>query len=872
MTLVRKLTGIITGCVLVTSIGVGVASYMVAYQDLRKKSEQELHALQQDRQDAIERYLTSLKEDLIAQSQSPFIARSIIDFQKAWQKIPASSPGQALQTAYIDQNPHAIGEKHNLNRAPAKNAYNTLHGRYHPYFRTWLSQHGYYDLFLFDRTGNVVYTVFKERDFATNVLSGQWKNTELARVYKAAMKAKTGKIAFVDFKPYAPSNNVPASFIASPVKDSRGKVVGVMAFQLPIDRLNNVMNEVSRFGETAQAYLVGRDGLLRNDLRFAKKSTILSLTAKNKAVEQALKGKHGVLTLQNPLGKEVLAAYGQATFEGVSFAIIAEKQLSEILAISQHVLYSTLKITLLISLLLSLLAWRVAHRFSKPILRLTSNLSHIAEGDASVVIDGSERKDELGAMARAAIALRDVSLEAFRLKTALHYASANVMMLDTTGKILYLNHRANELFTCRQQEVAQGIAGFRSENILQSNIAIFSPFRTQGADTTSSASYALGGCTFDVTFSPIQHQDGSCLGTIAEWVDSTAQLAIEEEIAQVVLKTTEGDLSASVTMEGKTGFFRQLGDGINAITGTTRACAQDVQLVLSAIAKGDLRPRITNHYQGIFQELKDSTNATANTLSDVLRKISGMSTVVSSAAGEMASGSDDLSQRTEQQAAAVEETSASINELLQSIKQNMENAEAANSRVQEASTSAQESADIAAKAIEAMERIRHSSQQITDIISVMDSLAFQTNLLALNAAVEAARAGDAGKGFAVVASEVRSLAQRSAQSSNDIKKLIADSSRYVAEGVNVVHTSSDTMLAISTHINTIRQMVSDISQNSIEQTNGVEQVSTAMASIDESTQQNAALAEQTTASVHELTQQVKELQALVGQFQLAKAG
>jgi methyl-accepting chemotaxis protein len=239
---------------------------------------------------------------------------------------------------------------------------------------------------------------------------------------------------------------------------------------------------------------------------------------------------------------------------------------------------------------------------------------------------------------------------------------------------------------------------------------------------------------------------------------------------------------------------------------------------------------------------------------------------VGSAASEIAAGSADLSARTEQQASSLEETAASMEELSATVRQNSENAQQAN----QLATTAREAADrggrVTTQAVEAMTRIEGASQKISDIIGVIDEIAFQTNLLALNAAVEAARAGEAGKGFAVVASEVRTLAQRSAQASKEIKGLILDSGNQVKDGVKLVNAAGEALEGIVGSVKKVADIVSEIAAASAEQASGVEQVNSAVTQMDEMTQKNAALVEESAAAARSLEEQASELTRLIGFF------
>jgi methyl-accepting chemotaxis protein len=268
-------------------------------------------------------------------------------------------------------------------------------------------------------------------------------------------------------------------------------------------------------------------------------------------------------------------------------------------------------------------------------------------------------------------------------------------------------------------------------------------------------------------------------------------------------------------------------------------------------------------------EISNALNGTIQQLQKTVSTIISSSTSVNSASGEISAGGKDLSERTEQQASTLEQTAASMEEITGAVRHNTENASNANSLADNAKNIAGKGGEVVTKAVNAMSKITASSQKISDIIGVIDDIAFQTNLLALNAAVEAARAGDAGKGFAVVASEVRSLAGRSAAASKDIKALITESSEQVKNGSDLVNQTGDTLKEIEKSITEVAGIVADIAAASAQQATGIEEINSAVAQLDEMTQQNAALVEENTAAAQSLVEQAHDLENLMKFFTIA---
>ena len=349
------------------------------------------------------------------------------------------------------------------------------------------------------------------------------------------------------------------------------------------------------------------------------------------------------------------------------------------------------------------------------------------------------------------------------------------------------------------------------------------------------------------------------VGRMASAVQTFKDAAIEK----LRLEAVAADQARQVEAD------RQAGEAERA-----RVAAEQVAVVdslatgLEKLSGGKLTYRINQAFAPAYEKLRADFNGAMAQLQDAMRVVSDNTTGIRSGSGEISHASDDLSRRTEQQAASLEETAAALDEITATVKKTAEGANRARDAVTTARTDAEQSGKVVREAVAAMDGIEASAQQISQIIGVIDEIAFQTNLLALNAGVEAARAGDAGRGFAVVASEVRALAQRSAQAAKEIKSLISTSTEQVDQGVQLVGQTGKTLERIVVQVTEVAALVAEIAASTHEQAIGLAQVNVAVNQMDQVTQQNAAMVEESTAASHSLAQDAESLAQLISGFEL----
>jgi methyl-accepting chemotaxis protein len=314
--------------------------------------------------------------------------------------------------------------------------------------------------------------------------------------------------------------------------------------------------------------------------------------------------------------------------------------------------------------------------------------------------------------------------------------------------------------------------------------------------------------------------------------------------------------------------FKHNAETVNAASVAQKVVVTALGEGLTRLASSDLSYRIEDAFPADYERLRSDYNRALDSVADTMSAVTEATSGINNGAIDIRQASDDLSQRTEQQAASLEETAAAMDEITSTVRQTAAGAIRANSVVEEARIEAEKSGDVVRRAVDAMSGIERSSNEISEIISVIDGIAFQTNLLALNAGVEAARAGDAGRGFAVVASEVRALAQRSAEAAKDVKTRITASSEQVDAGVELVSEAGKALGRITVRIAEINTLVGQIAIAAEQQSTGLQQVNTAVSEMDGVTQQNAAMVEESTAAARSLSAESEELARQVARFKI----
>ncbi|MFK5970871.1 MAG: methyl-accepting chemotaxis protein [Candidatus Marithrix sp.] len=495
----------------------------------------------------------------------------------------------------------------------------------------------------------------------------------------------------------------------------------------------------------------------------------------------------------------------------------------------------------------------------------------------------TDQKDEIGQLLQAFDSMQTqlrerikqnklITDKAIRINLALDRATTNILITDNNYNIIYLNKAAQAIFIKYEALIQAKIPQFNAKQILGSNFNLYHQENyehkrqtLENIKTTYRTKIVIGDIILDHIITVVTN-DKEQLGIIIEFTDRTVEVAIEQEINTVIQAASVGDFRPRISMANKEGFFDIFATSINEIMDFNQSVIEDLIRIASALAEGDLTKKIENDYVGAFDQLKHDINTTVTKLTEVITAMLQTATMVNGVAEEISQSNLSLSKRTESQASSLEETAASVQQITATIQQNANHITKANELSEKAKQKAKDGGEIINATIQAMTEISKSSRKISDIIGVIDEIAFQTNLLSLNAAVEAAHAGEQGRGFAVVASEVRNLAQRSATAAKEIKALIQDSAIKVNEGTRLVNQSGEILCKIVSASKKVNDIIANIAASTKEQTSGIHQINISIAQIDDMTQQNAMLAEEVLSTGNLMKEHAKKLERQVAFF------
>ncbi|MBF0287255.1 MAG: methyl-accepting chemotaxis protein [SAR324 cluster bacterium] len=809
------------------------------------------------------------------------------DLQNYFQQLDQDSV--ALQYHYIQANKNPLGSKHLLDQAPDPSKYSRLHGQVHPIIREYLEKFGYYDIFLVDaETGDIVYSVFKELDYSTSLIDGPYAKTNFGEAFRKANEA-TDKdaVVLVDYALYMPSYEAPASFIASPIFDGNKKI-GVLMFQMPIDRLNEIMGERVGLGETGETILVGPDYQMRSDsyLDPKNRSVIASFKYPEKgkvditatrAVHE--RGETGVAYVKDYRKQPTIIAYTPVDIGGITWSLNVKIDIAE--AFVPHVegeekdFYTKYK--------------EAYGYYDLFLIDPEGQAFYTIEKEPDYqtnLVNGKYKDSNLGKLIREVLTTKQYGIADFEPYAPSNGAPAAfiaqpVVNKDKVEMVVALQLPLDAINNIMQLREGMGKTGesylvgadkrMRSDSFLDSEghsvEASFSgTVKRNGVDTEASTDAFSGKTEAKI----VRDYNGNLvLSAFTPIKIGEFTWALLAEIDESEVKEPVNALMLSILIIGGIIGIIVVGLALFFATSIQKPIGGEPPVIADMaqqVAEGNLNIRfeIGMIGTGIYASLRQMVGS----LNTMMNQITTISNQINQGTAQIAEGSQHLAQGASTQASAIEEISASMQLISSQTEQNAKSANQANQLASSTRKSAQMGDEQMQNLLAAMSGMNESSQQISKIINVIDEIAFQTNLLALNAAVEAARAGTHGKGFAVVADEVRNLAARSANAAKETQELIEKAVHEVVDGKQTAEETAESLKKIVNNVEKVADLMGEIDASSREQTEGITQINLGISQLENVTQQNAANSEEGAATAEELSQQTKQLQQMLTHFTL----
>ncbi|MBE1296792.1 MAG: HAMP domain-containing protein, partial [Rhodobacteraceae bacterium] len=382
-------------------------STVTARNSAAHQAEEHFESLVAGRETAVEALMRGIEADLLTLAAMPSTETALQRLSGAWTNL-GDEAANTVRDAYIANNPNPLGERHLLDRAKATIPYNIHHAKFHPAFRTLLTAKGYYDAFLVNLTGNIIYTVYKEDDYATNLFDGPYKDSGIGDLYRRIVEAEPGQVLFSDFAPYAPSGNAPAAFVGTQLASNSGQMVGVLILQIPVGMINAFMNDSRGVGETVEAYLVGPDMLMRSSSRFEGGYQTLDPVPEQEHITAALNGVSAFYpSVKGHDGQNVAAFSEPFQMMDTDMAIVIEQDRAELMAPVNNAMTVLLLISVACAAGLSVLGWLFARTITRPLDRISVSMESVASGNLSTEVTEAKRSDEIGKIGKTLVSMQE---------------------------------------------------------------------------------------------------------------------------------------------------------------------------------------------------------------------------------------------------------------------------------------------------------------------------------------------------------------------------------------------------------------------------------------------------------------------------------
>jgi methyl-accepting chemotaxis protein len=689
---------LVTGAALIVAAVVGGLSAVFSQNAVHAAYQDELRALRETRRAALERYIAELRGDLDMMAKSSVTRRAMREFKLAWTAVGIDKKGR-LREMFIENNPHSGAERikyDSAETAKQRNSYNEAHQRHHSFYRRFIQERGYYDVYLFNTRGDLVYSARKQDDYATDFANGAYADTPLGKAFRTANETdKTGAQVFTGFHRYIPTGDTPVTFVAQPVYDG-GQKLGVLAFEVPVDRLNAVMQQDAGMGETGDAFLVGANGKLRSQPRTLGDATLLETGFDSPAVSRAFEGGKGVIEGRGLGGDAALSAFAPIDVFDTRWALIAQKDLSEIDAPIADLIWTLVMASLLTGAAVSLAGVFVARGTSRQILAMTGAMQRLAGGDKKIRVPGTERQDEIGDMADALQVFRNNMLEAERLDRERR---------EQQEKELARGRRLEELtreFDTTAHNVLQ-ILETRTGDLESTAGSMREIAETTSSRAQSAASASQRASSNVQTVASASDELGQSIESISDQVAQTSSVAQE---------AVDQSQRATEQVRGLSDAADRIGDVISLIQDIAE---QTNLLALNATIEAARAGEAGKGFAVVAQEVKNLASQTATATEEIsshVRKVQQETGEAVSAIETIGASIRRINEQASTVANAVEQQRAATREIAQSVQEAADYTSTANANIDAVSADAEKTDRAAGEVVQALEEVTQQTGRL----------------------------------------------------------------------------------------------------------------------------------------------------------------